>query len=292
MTFIELLQKEIEGTISGLLGSPPEVSLKEEELLNEHSSVIPPAATIDIEVSGDASGKARAIIKPELATALADMMVGGDGASKETMDDDDLDATQEIISNIMGAIGNSLGAQNELPKLSFKAEKAEFVGPDQDISIGDYAKMLTFDFTIGEVESVLMFLLDRAVVEALEKPDEPAAAGGDDESPAYVPPPSSGQSADPGAPLTPEELKNMQLLMDVRLTVRVRIGRKRMLLRDVINMDIGSIVELDQLANEPLDILVDNKKIAEGEVVIVDGNFGVQITSIGTRRERLEQLKG
>ncbi len=289
MTFVELLLKEIEGTISGLLGSPPQVSLKEEELLNEHSNVIPPAASIEIEVSGDATGKAKAILKPELATALADMMVGGDGETKETMDDDDLDATQEIVSNIMGAIGNSLGAQNELPKLSFKAEKAAFISPDQEIAIGDFAKMLTFDFSIGSVESVLMFLIDQTVLDALEKSDEP---GAEDDAPAYVPPPSSGEGADPGAPLTPEELKNMQLLMDVRLTVRVRIGRKRMLLRDVINMDIGSIVELDQLANEPLDILVDNKKIAEGEVVIVDGNFGVQITSIGTRRERLEQLKG
>jgi flagellar motor switch protein FliN/FliY len=79
--------------------------------------------------------------------------------------------------------------------------------------------------------------------------------------------------------------------MDVRLTIRVRIGTKKMLLRDVINMDIGSIIELNQLANEPLDILVDNKKIAEGEVVIVDGNFGIQITTIGSKKERLEQLK-
>jgi flagellar motor switch protein FliN/FliY len=63
-----------------------------------------------------------------------------------------------------------------------------------------------------------------------------------------------------------------------------------MLLKDVINMDIGSIVELNQLANEPLDLLVDDKKIAEGEVVIVDGNFGIQITSIGTKKERMHAL--
>jgi flagellar motor switch protein FliN/FliY len=63
-----------------------------------------------------------------------------------------------------------------------------------------------------------------------------------------------------------------------------------MLLKDVINMDIGSIVELNQLANEPLDVLVDDKKIAEGEVVIVDGNFGIQITSIGTKKERMNAL--
>ena len=79
--------------------------------------------------------------------------------------------------------------------------------------------------------------------------------------------------------------------MDVKLPVRVRIGKKRMLLKDVLSMDIGSVIELNQLANDPLDILVDDKVIAQGEVVIVDGNFGIQITEIGTKRERLNQLK-
>ena len=84
----------------------------------------------------------------------------------------------------------------------------------------------------------------------------------------------------------------MGLLREVKLPVTVRIGSKRMLLKDVINMDIGSVVELNQLANDPLDILVDNHVIAQGEVVIVDGNFGIQITHIGTKKDRLNQLKG
>jgi len=87
-------------------------------------------------------------------------------------------------------------------------------------------------------------------------------------------------------------MKNIALIMDVKLPVRVRIGKKRMLLKDVLNMDIGSVIELNQLANDPLEILVDNHVIAQGEVVIVDGNFGVQITTIGTKKERLNQLKG
>ena len=57
-------------------------------------------------------------------------------------------------------------------------------------------------------------------------------------------------------------------------------------------MDIGSVIELNQLASDPLDVLVDDKIIAQGEVVIVDGNFGIQITHIGTKRDRLRQLKG
>ncbi len=92
--------------------------------------------------------------------------------------------------------------------------------------------------------------------------------------------------------LSATEYKNINMILDVRLNVKVRIGQKRMLLKDVIAMDIGSVIELNQLANDPLEILVDDKVIAKGEVVIVDGNFGIQITDIGTKRDRLEQLRG
>ena len=77
----------------------------------------------------------------------------------------------------------------------------------------------------------------------------------------------------------------------MRLPIRVRIGSKRMLLKDVLSMDIGSVIELNQLANDPLEILIGDKVIALGEVVIIDGNFGIQITQIGSKRERLQQLK-
>ena len=92
--------------------------------------------------------------------------------------------------------------------------------------------------------------------------------------------------------LTEDEVKNISLLLDVKLPVKVRIGTKEMLLRDVLTMDIGSVVELNQLANEPLDVMVDNNVIAKGEVIIIDGNFGVQITDIGTRAELLNTLRG
>ena len=92
--------------------------------------------------------------------------------------------------------------------------------------------------------------------------------------------------------LSNEEMKNIGMLLDIRLNVKVKIGQKKMLLKDVVSMDIGSVIELNQLANDPLEILIDDKVIAKGEVVIVDGNFGIQVTEIGTKRQRLEQLKG
>ena len=94
------------------------------------------------------------------------------------------------------------------------------------------------------------------------------------------------------ASLPDEEIKNIALLLDVKLPVKVRIGGKEMLLRDVLTMDIGSVVELNQLANESLDVLVDHHVIAKGEVIIIDGNFGVQITEIGSPKDRLNTIRG
>lgn len=82
------------------------------------------------------------------------------------------------------------------------------------------------------------------------------------------------------------------LIKTVKLPVKVRIGKKKMLLKDVLSMDIGSIVELDQLVNSPLEILVGDQVIGLGEAVIVDGNFGIQITEIGLPKDILNKLRG
>lgn len=290
--FIELLKDGTVSTIDGLLGMAPEVTLKEKEELQEHSSVVPPAVLVDIDVEGEAEGKMQAIIPPSVATALSDMMMGGEGVQKEEMEEDDLDATKEIVSNILGAVSSTLSAQNELPKMNFSIKEITFKNAESTIYLGDFQNLLVYDFSIGELHNVVMFALDQILINNIEGgggAPEPAAAPAQEAAP--VTPPSHGANYAQPANLGSEEMRNISLLMDVRLTVRVRIGTKKMLLRDVINMDIGSIIELNQLANEPLDILVDNKKIAEGEVVIVDGNFGIQITTIGSKKERLEQLK-
>ena len=143
--------------------------------------------------------------------------------------------------------------------------------------------MFVYDFKMEGLSSILSFIIDEKLQNALFGP--PATAmneGGDIDS-------FTSQTSN--IQLNNEEMNNISLIMDVKLPVKVRIGKKKMLLKDVLNMDIGSVVELNQLANDPLEILVDNNVIAEGEVVIVDGNFGVQITTIGTRRERLAKLK-
>ena len=270
--FLKLMTQEITATIEGLLGQAPEVSRIEAQD-GKSDSITPPMAKI--EISTDEGANLAFFISPKVATALSDMMLGGEGESKEAMEADDLDATKEIASNIFGAISTSLGGQKELPKLSFTLKNINFI-PDGDLGLGDYSGFYTFSFHIGSVQDFLYF----AFSSAFENHFNPNAATNltseehntnSNDSPVKV-------------ELNNAEMKNMAMLLDVRLQVKVRIGQKKMLLKDVIAMDIGSVVELNQLANDPLEVLVDDKVIAKGEVVIVDGNFGIQITEIAPKK--------
>ncbi|URZ06263.1 flagellar motor switch phosphatase FliY [Clostridium felsineum] len=85
--------------------------------------------------------------------------------------------------------------------------------------------------------------------------------------------------------------KNIDLILDVPLEISVVLGRAKKSIKDILNLGTGSLVELDKLAEEPVEILVNGKKVAYGEVVVVDENFGVRITSIVDNEERIKSLK-
>jgi flagellar motor switch protein FliN len=82
----------------------------------------------------------------------------------------------------------------------------------------------------------------------------------------------------------------LELLLDIPLEISVELGRKKMLVRDVVELAVGSIIELDKTAGEPVDVLVNGKLVARGEVVVIEDNFGVRITEILTPQERLQRL--
>ncbi|MCC5813807.1 MAG: flagellar motor switch protein FliN [Leptospira sp.] len=85
---------------------------------------------------------------------------------------------------------------------------------------------------------------------------------------------------------------NLNLLMDVQMALTVELGRTKMYIKDILGLGEGSIIELDKLAGEPVDLLVNGKLIAKGEVVVIDENFGVRVTDIVSPQERIKSDKG
>ncbi len=288
--FMKLFEEETTATIEALVGVAPSLELKEKQELSIISNIVPPIVLVKLKVSGDVTADIMVALPPNLSASLSDMMMGEEASDREDVNDDDIDATKEIVSNIFGAIANSLSAQKELPVLSFSVESVENITDDGEVSLENFNTMFIYKFTMDSLNSLMMFIIDDKMDGALFGTSTNTSDSDSFDSDVSSHQGSSNCSEE--IHLSNEEISNISLIMDVKLPVRVRIGKKRMLLKDVLNMDIGSVIELNQLANDPLEILVDNHVIAEGEVVIVDGNFGVQITTIGSKKDRLTQLKG
>ncbi|WP_154421175.1 flagellar motor switch protein FliY [Helicobacter pylori] len=283
--FIKIFIQEVVSTLEGLVGKTPSVGLEKEVSHSEEAwgtLISAPYARVVISAIEKEESSIELLAPVVLVTALSDLMLGGEGASKEEMDNDDLDAFKEMSSNIFGAIATSLKSQELLSKLNFTTINAEIAKelPKKE----DYAKMIVFSFKMEALKESQIILLTTA---AFERQFEKTHQEEKEEKTKSA----TEEIKTHDASLENIEIRNISMLLDVKLNVKVRIGQKKMILKDVVSMDIGSVVELDQLVNDPLEILVDDKVIAKGEVVIVDGNFGIQITDIGTKKERLEQLK-
>ncbi|MGY8762308.1 MAG: flagellar motor switch protein FliN [Nitrospinaceae bacterium] len=109
---------------------------------------------------------------------------------------------------------------------------------------------------------------------AVEENDEFASEEGNDKTTDKV----NGESA------------SLDLILDIPLTVTVELGRSKMLINDLLQLGQGSVVELTKLVGDPLEVLVNNKLVARGEVVVVNEKFGVRLTDIVTPMERVKSL--
>ena len=98
-------------------------------------------------------------------------------------------------------------------------------------------------------------------------------------------------SEERGEEVRGESVRDLDFLLDIPLTVSVELGRTRMLINDLLQLGQGSVIRLDKLAGEPVEVLVNSNLIAKGEVVVINEKFGIRLTDIISPAERLKQLK-
>lgn len=94
----------------------------------------------------------------------------------------------------------------------------------------------------------------------------------------------------PEANETPLDKKNLDFILDIPLQVTVELGRTKLLVKDILQLNQGAVVELTKLAGEPLDVFVNSKLVARGEAVVVNEKFGVRLVDIVTPNERVEKI--
>jgi len=103
--------------------------------------------------------------------------------------------------------------------------------------------------------------------------------------------PASFEDFEAPPPRTTEASRNIDTLLDISLPIIIELGRTRMLVRDVLDLGPGSVIELDKLSGEPVDLYVNDKRFARGEVVVIEENFGIRVTELLKVDERIKALK-
>lgn len=92
-------------------------------------------------------------------------------------------------------------------------------------------------------------------------------------------------------PLSGEERRKLDAILDIPVTISMEVGRTQISIRNLLQLNQGSVVELDRLAGEPLDVMVNGTLIAHGEVVVVNDKFGIRLTDVISQTERIKKLK-
>ena len=136
-----------------------------------------------------------------------------------------------------------------------------------------------------------------------ENKEEAQAAEAEAEVPAGEDSGEAGESGEAQATVQPAKfaplqdgvstatgVENLDLILDVSTKITVELGRTAMLIKDVLKLNIGSVIEINKLAGEPVDILINEKLVAKGEVVVINENFGVRVTEIVGAEQRIKKL--
>jgi flagellar motor switch protein FliN len=92
-------------------------------------------------------------------------------------------------------------------------------------------------------------------------------------------------------PMARDDDRNLEMILDIPVTIAMEIGRTKISIRNLLQLNQGSVVELDRLAGEPMDVLVNGTLVAHGEVVVVNEKFGIRLTDVVSPAERVKKLK-
>lgn len=242
------------------------------------------ATLIRVELSGALEGLCEIALSEAMTAQFAALLTGEIPDPAASVSDELREAAAELVQQICGNAADRLRAA--FGPLELKPHLAERE-PAGDNANQRHLLRLDRGADALELEFHLLRLNAHAKPAAVAPPAQPAvpsaAAPAAPSAACYAPPspaPAPAQSS----------TRNLDLLLDIELGVTLRFGSRQMLLKDILELSSGSVVELDRRVEEPVDLLIDGRVIAQGEVVLVEGNYGLRILQVATQGEKLAFL--
>ena len=275
----KIFQSELINTFESLLSVSVNIEDVSGATVNDIESQV---LQIKLELKSDEITTILTFLMPTLiSTKFEFFMLGGIGELKSVIDDEITDAVKEIISTIGGSLSTTINAQNfdDLKNISTTLLEANSISPD---NLEDYANLYKFELSFNNEKLNFFIAFEENFLPYLEKLTSGEKIEVEKDSDVLDNAIEGGLQNNQLLSLLGEDsIENLKLLFDIKLKLSVRLGKRTFLLKDIVNWDIGHIIELEQMVSEPLDILVNNVKVGEGEAVVVEGKFGVKIKSIG-----------
>ena len=295
-----IIKEELANTLEQLLSKTSKV----EEVVEADISEFETSQSVEVSVKfdfQDITTSWKFFVPTIAATKFEYYMLGGMGDLKEHIDDEITDAVNEIISNVCGSMSTASNAQgfDDLGSVKFEVQGSEIVDSSRlSESVNLYKFLLSMDdeklpILVSFDDIIIPFIASITGKESAPAPASSAAPSASMPTANNIGMPTHGTSDSASsllALLGEESVDNLKLLFNIKLKLSVRLGTKIFLLKDILKWDIGEIIELEQMVNEPLEILVNGIKIGEGEAVIVEGKFGLKIRNIGNDSSVLSQI--
>ncbi len=266
---------------------------------------------VRVHTSGAVSSQSCLVMREQDVQVLVDLMMGGDGSAARPLEREMLlsgagEAMNQMMGSATTALAEFLGSPVSISPpevLVLDSEEAtERLRPPS----GRLVRVAFHLHVEGLIESVFYQLYDAEVLPGLVELStraaqrvagvQPASASATPPPPTPPEPPKTAPAARPVefAPLDPRPVpaggRNIELLLDVPLLVTVELGRTRMKIRDVLSLGLGAVIELERAAGEPVDLYVNDRLFARGEVVVIEENFGVRVTEILSPEQRVRNL--
>jgi flagellar motor switch protein FliN len=233
--------------------------------------------SVQFEATQHLAGAHAFVLSKKDMVRLAQILLGEPEDENAEMKDDHRDAAGELFRQFAGVAASAL---KELGEVSFK-----WVGMAP--LPGEPAFQAGMQWTCpGKTPLKMVAQIDAALLTALTAtPDAPAHQ--------LMNAPAPGLPAPAGSKAHASTVRDpkLDLLMDVELEVALQFGERQMPLREILDLSAGSVVELDQNVQDPVALLVGEKVVARGQVVVVDGNYGLRVMEIISPMERIESLR-
>ncbi|MDI6785952.1 MAG: flagellar motor switch protein FliN [bacterium] len=267
-----------------------------------------PGILAKVSYSGALSDNDYIIFAQKDEAIIADLMMGGDGSSPpDEINELYLGAIVEATTQVMSSVANSLStsAGGNITVSASDVNIVDFTQEEVDIPVlnNPTFTFISYDLVVkGLVKGTIKQIPPTRLIQLIETSKNKGAmtASAQAASPdRFTTPPTlnRGGSVNPvqfgslGAGTSSQLPGNIGLLMDVPMRITVELGRTEMTIKDILALGEGSIVELNKLAGEPVELLVNGKSIAKGGVVVIDENFGIRITEISSPSERLSKIR-